>query len=179
MYSQNVDCLKCLTMMFSSFCNQYETDTRPNTLNRTMTTNTQKCLLLLFTLALAVTQTNAKYLDGILRLYRGDEGFVDSTAKSTDLTLHPVVAGTDHGITFQDDIPYGTESRPVFDFTFKGRARGSAVGLPGGDAHRTIMGWFKRTSGTYQNGYVCFSIFFVPFVSFLIVMILNLFLILL
>ena len=130
-------------------------------------TNTQKCLLLLFTLALAVTQTDAKYPDGMLRLFRGDNGYADSTGNDQEgLTLHPFQAGGDAGISFVDDTPYGTESRQVFDFTLKGRARGSAVGLPGGFAPRTIIGWFKRTPGTNINGYVCFSILCVPFVSF-------------
>ena len=106
-------------------------------------TNIQKRLLLLFTFAFTVTQTNAKYLDGILRLFRGDNGLADSTNKSADLTLLPAVGQSDAGITFQDDTPYGGITRQVFDFTQQGRARGSVAGLPAGSAPRTIIGWFK------------------------------------
>jgi len=130
-------------------------------------TNIQKCPLLLFTLALAVTQTDAKYLDGILRLFRGDNGLADSTGNDpTGLTLHPFQEGGDAGITFLDDEPYAGITRQVFDFTLKGRARGSVAGLPGGADPRTIIGWFKRTPGENINGYVCFSILCVPFMSF-------------
>ena len=149
-----------------------------------MTTNIQKRLLLLFTLALAVTQTDATYLNGILRLYRGDQGFVDSTGNDpTALNLVPYPEGSsDHGISVVDDTPYGS-SRLVFDFTRKGSARGSASGLPGGAAPRTIIGWFKTTTGysenTNHNGYVCFFNFVCAICVFLKVMIFDSLLILL
>ena len=145
-------------------------------------TNTQKCLLLLFTLALAVTQTDAKYLDGMLRLFRGDNGYADSTGNDQEgLTLHPYPVGSnDAGITFVDDIPYGTESRQVFDFTKKGSARGSVAGLPGGAEPRTIIGWFKVSgSDSDHNGYVCSFYFVCAICVFLKVMIFDSLLILL
>ena len=106
------------------------------------------------------TQTCATNIDGMLRLFRGDGNFADSTGNSADLVLHPGTGEADAGITFVSDTPYSNTSRLVFDFKEKGSARGSAKDLPGGAAPRTIIGWFKMISKSLTDvGYVFFSNF--------------------
>jgi hypothetical protein len=95
-----------------------------------------------------IKETDAIYLPGMVRLFKGDGNLDDSTLSAEDLTFNG-----GGGLTYKDETPYGEDSRKVFYFDGTRKAIGSSVGLPSGSASRTIMGWIKRDGG---YGYVSF-----------------------
>jgi len=88
------------------------------------------------------------YVDGLKRLYRGQGDLTDSSNSGHALTEFLRPGETGSVVTFPQDSPYpnNSQSRQVMSFKGTGKTIGSATGLPKSDSHRTIMGWFKRSS---------------------------------
>lgn len=94
---------------------------------------------------LIFTKANAVYISGLKRLIKGQGDLVDSSPFGQHATPVPASA---HGITFPIDTVGAQSSRQVINFNGNGKAVGSALGLPGGNAPRTMTGWFKNTVGS-------------------------------
>jgi len=126
-------------------------------------------ILFLLLASLRVKEVNAVYVEGMVRLFRGEGNYDDSTGISSALTTHPIDGKSDAGITFVSDTPYGSKPRSVFNFNGNGRARGPSDDLPGGADIRTMVGWFKRAggiSGPFGYGMnVCGMAFYVLILS--------------
>lgn len=94
---------------------------------------------------------DAIYIDGMLRLFRG-EGNNDDLINGYDGSL------LGNGLSFlTDTLPTaGAQARQMFHFSDFGRVIGDATGLPSGAAPRTIMGWFKheaQSGGLFGYGH--------------------------
>ena len=100
---------------------------------------------------LIFTKANAVYISGLKLLIKGQGDLLDSSPFKQQVKPVPESA---HGITFPIDTVGAQSSRQVINFNGNGKAVGSAMGLPGGDAPRTIIGWFKNTGGSssYATG---------------------------
>jgi hypothetical protein len=97
-------------------------------------------------------EADAIYLPGIVRLFRGDDETLNDSIDAKGMTLFG------GGLTYPDETPYGDDTRKVFHFSGGGRATGSGLGLPAGDASRTIMAWIKvSTTPTAETGWVPFG----------------------
>jgi hypothetical protein len=115
---------------------------------------------------LILTNTDAVYISGIKRLFQGKGNLLDSSPFEQHATPDPASAV----ITFPTDTVGPQNSRQVINFDGSGLATGSALELPGGDAPRSMVGWFKSTdgsswstafaygSGVYGRAFVLYSI---------------------
>lgn len=90
---------------------------------------------------------DAIYIDGMLRLFRG-EGNYNDLINGFDATLD----GSGGSFPTQTLPTAGAQARQVMYFDGNGKAHGAGTGLPGGDAPRTIIGWIKVDSTPGSNG---------------------------
>jgi hypothetical protein len=100
-------------------------------------------------------EADAIYLPGIVRLFRGDQDdpLDGGTLNDSIDGMHMQFLGS--GLTYPDETPYGDDTRKVFHFSAQGEASGSGLGLPTGDASRTIMAWIKVS--TTNPGWIPFG----------------------
>ena len=101
---------------------------------------------LLLSLSFLWKESDAIYISGMLRLFRGEGDYTDLSGNGYNLSTQG------SGQSFVTATPYGVQSRQVMRFANAGRAIGSADGLPAGSAHRTIIGWFNYDGGASGNG---------------------------
>jgi len=97
---------------------------------------------------LIFTKVNAIYISGLKRLFKGQGDLFDSSSFGRHAS--PVPA-SGNGITFPIDTVGPQISRQVINFNGNGKAMGSALGLPGGNTPRTMMGWLKNTGGASSH----------------------------
>ena len=88
-------------------------------------------------------ESDAIYIDGMLRLFRG-EGNYNDDVNGQGLTTGS--QGNLAGASFPSQtLPTtGAQARQMMYFDGYGKVFGSASGLPSGAAARTIIGWFNR-----------------------------------
>ncbi len=91
--------------------------------------------------------SDAVYIDGMLRLFRG-EGNYDDLINGYDAALQ----GSGGTFPTQTLPTTGAQPRQVMLFNGQGVAHGPANGLPAGAAPRTIIGWFKKDGTFSENG---------------------------
>lgn len=91
---------------------------------------------------------NAIYIDGMVRLFRGDGNHEDSINGYHADNLQ----GSGQSFATETLPTSGAEARQVMYFNGNGRAVGDATGTPEGDESRTILGWFKIDSSSTGQG---------------------------
>ncbi|GFH53843.1 hypothetical protein CTEN210_10319 [Chaetoceros tenuissimus] len=92
--------------------------------------------------------SDALYIDGMLRLFRG-EGNYNDLINGYDLND---LVGSGLSFATQTLPTAGAQARQVMYFGSSGKAIGAATGLPSGAAPRTIIGWFKTDVSSNSNG---------------------------
>ncbi|GFH53841.1 hypothetical protein CTEN210_10317 [Chaetoceros tenuissimus] len=92
--------------------------------------------------------SDALYIDGMVRLFRG-EGNYNDLINGYDLND---LVGSGHSFATQTLPTAGAQARQVGFFDGRGKAIGAATGLPTGAAPRSMMGWFKWDSPWAANG---------------------------
>ena len=91
--------------------------------------------------------SDAIYIDGMLRLFRGEGNYNDLINGQNGFT-----EGSGHSFQTQTLPTAGAQARQVMYFNGNGRMLGSATDLPGGAAPRTIIAWFKTDRASNPNG---------------------------